>query len=103
MRLVCSATVGRIFEKGPVGVGDFCALVVGQAGDGGFELLHEAGEVVAGVGDGGEAEGGGVPGEGFVEFGDGDVEAVLDFFLEAADDLAAVLEGVGVLDAELDG
>jgi hypothetical protein len=64
--------------------------------------LHESGEVVARVGDGGEAEGGGVPGEGFVEFGDGDVEAVLDFFFQAADDLAAVLEGVSVLDAELD-
>jgi hypothetical protein len=84
------------------GDGDLCAEVFRDADGGGFELMHEAGEVVARAGDGGDAEGGGLPGDGFVHFRDGDVETVGELFFQAADDLAAVLEGVGMLDTKFE-
>ncbi len=71
--------------------------------DGLVDLLELAGEVAGGGGDGGDAEGGAVPDDAFVEFGDGEVEAVAELVLHGAEDLAAVFEGVGVRDFELDG
>ena len=83
------------------GNGDLSTEALGNANGGTFDLLHQSGEIIAGAGDGGDAESGGLPGDGLVHFCDGDVECVPELFLEAAHNLAAVLEGVGVLDAKL--
>jgi hypothetical protein len=91
----------RGIEEVP-GNGDLSAKTSGNAEAGAFDLLHQSGEIIAGAGDGGDAERGGLPGHGFVHFCDGDVECVPELFLETTDDLAAVLEGVGVLDAKLE-
>ena len=66
------------------------------------DLLELSGEVAGGGGDGGDAEGGAVPDDGVVELSDGEVEAVAEFFFHGADDLAAVLEGLGVGDFDLE-
>jgi hypothetical protein len=84
------------------GDGDLCSEVFRNTDGGAFELMHKAGEVVARGGDGGDAEGGGLPGDGLVHFGDGDVEDVGQLFLQAANDLAAVLKGAGMLDTKLE-
>ncbi len=100
--------VGQVQSSLRIGVqivpgdGDLSAEAFGDADGGVLHLTHEAGEVIARAGDGGDAEGGGLPGGGVVHFGDGDVESVGEFLFQAADDLAAILEGVGVLDAEFE-
>ena len=71
--------------------------------DGAVDLLKLAGKVAGGAGDGSDAESGTVPDDAFVEFGDGEVEAVAEPVLHGAEDLAAIFERVGVRDFELDG
>jgi len=92
-----------VVEKVDEGVEDFGGEGVGEAMEGVVDLAHLAGEVGGGAGDGDDAEGGAVPEAGVVELGDPDVEAVAELVFERADDLAAVLEGLGVGDGELDG
>ncbi|HTV08882.1 MAG TPA: hypothetical protein VMD97_07550 [Candidatus Aquilonibacter sp.] len=75
----------------------------GNATGRGLDLVELPGQVTGRAGDSGDAESGAVPDERVVEFGDGDVEAMAEFFLERAHGLAAVLEGVRVLDGELEG
>ena len=95
-----SGVVGEDF--GP-GVGDFGAEAGGVALGGFVDLLDLAGEVGRGRGDGDDAEGGAVPDDAVVQLGDGEVEAVAEFVLEGADDLAAVLEGLGIGDFDFEG
>jgi hypothetical protein len=84
-------------------INDLCAEGGGKAVDGAVDLLDLACEIAGGGGDGGDAEGGPVPDCTFVELGDGEIEGVAEFVLEGANDVAAVLEGLGVWDFELDG
>lgn len=86
-----------------IGVDYFCAEIDNDAVSGAIDLLEESGEVGRGAGDGGHPEGSAVPDGGFVEFGDGDVEGVAELVFEGADDLAAVLEGLGVIDLQFEG
>jgi hypothetical protein len=102
-RRECGFGGGSGFDVIPEGVGEVGAVFVGDAAGGALDLFDEAVEVVAGAGDGDDAEGGGLPGDGFVELGDADVEGLAELVLKGADDLAAVFEGVGVLDAEFEG
>ncbi len=67
------------------------------------DLLELAGEVAGGARDGSDAEGGTVPDDAVVELGDGEIEAMAEPVLHGAEDLAAVFEGLGVGDFELDG
>ena len=82
---------------------DFAAEACAKALGGGLHFTQLAGEVAGGARDGHDADGGAVPDQGFIQFGDGDVEAVAKLFLERAHDLAAVLEGLCVLDAKFEG
>ena len=91
---------GKDFDPG---VEDFGSECVGETVEGVVDLAHLAGEVVGGGGDGDDAEGGAVPEAGVVEFSDAYVEAVAKLVFEGADDLAAVLEGLGVGDGEFEG
>ena len=75
----------------------------GEAAGGGLDLAELAGQVAGRLGDSGNTEGGAVPEYSVVELSDGDIEAVAQFFLEGANDLAAVLEGLRVLDGQLEG
>ena len=94
--------VRSAFEVFPEAVGEFGAQFVGHAAGGSFNFFDELVEVAAGAGDGHDAEGGGAPGDGFVHFGDGDVEALAELVFHGADYLAAILERLGVLNAELE-
>jgi len=67
-----------------------------------IDLLKLSGEVAGRGGDGRDAEGGAVPDDGVVEFGDGEVEAVAELLFHGADDLTAVFEGLGVRDFDLE-
>ena len=49
------------------------------------DLLELAGEIAGGGGDGGDAEGGAVPDDAVVEFGDGEVEAVAELVFHGAE------------------
>src|SRR5258708_37282130 len=53
-------------------------------------------DVLLGVGERDDADGGGLPDVVKIEFSDGDVELATETGFEAAEDLALVLEGVGV-------
>ena len=66
-------------------------------------LLDLAGEIAGGGGDGGYTQGGAVPDDSVVEFGDGEVEAVAELVFEGADDLTAIFKGLRVRDFDLDG
>jgi hypothetical protein len=55
------------------------------------------------VGDGDYAECRRLPGNCSIQFGDGDVEALAELVFHGADDLTAILERLGVLDAKLEG
>ena len=59
-------------------------------------LLKLSSEVAGGGGDGRDAQGGAVPDDGVVEFGDGEVEAVAELVFHGAKDLPAVFEGLSV-------
>jgi len=98
-RVASRLCVGGV-QKIP-GDGDFRAETFGGANRRALDLLHQAGEIIARAGDGGDAEGRRLPGRRFAHFGDRDVETVRQPLLQAADDLPAILEGVGVLDAKL--
>lgn len=101
-----NANLGRVFQRNvtfDIGIEDLAAEADGEAADGRFDLLELAGEISRRGGDGCHAKGCAVPGEGVVELGDGDVEAVAKLVLEGADGLTAVFERVRVLDGELDG
>ena len=74
-----------------------------EAACGGFNLAKLTGQVAGGAGDSRDAKCSAIPDDGVVEFGNGDVEAVAQPFLEGAHDLAAVLEGMCVLDGEFEG
>jgi hypothetical protein len=94
---LCAGFIEEVPGDGDLGAKAFC-----NANGGGFQLLHQTGEVVAGAGDSGDAKGGGLPGGRIIHLGDGDIEAVSQFFFEAANDLAAVFERVSVFDAQLE-
>ena len=68
-----------------------------------FNLLHLSGEVVSRRGNCGNANSCGLPGDRFVQLGNGNVEAVAQLFLEAANHLAAILKRMRVLNTQLDG
>jgi hypothetical protein len=44
-----------------------------------------------------------LPGDGFVQLGNGDVEALAELVFHGANDLAAIFEGLGMFDAEFEG
>ena len=75
----------------------------GEAAGGRFDFAELAGQVAGRLGDSGNTEGGAVPEYSVVELSDRDIEAVAQFFFEGAHDLAAVFEGLRVLDGELEG
>jgi hypothetical protein len=62
----------------------------------GQDMLEGLFDVLFGVGEGNDADGGGLPDVVKIEFGDGDVEFVAEAGFEASEDLPLVLEGVGV-------
>jgi len=93
---------GQLLVEEVPGNGDLCAEAFCNADGGAFELEHESGEVVPRRGDGGDAEGSGLPRDGLIHFCNGDIETVGKLFLQAADDLAAVLEGVSMFDTKLE-
>src|SRR5258708_27631258 len=53
-------------------------------------------DVLFGVGEGDDADGGGLPDVVKIQFSDGDIELTAETGFEAAEDLALVLEGMGV-------
>ena len=79
-----------------VGGEDLGAEGGGDAVHGLVDLMELAGEVAGGGGDGGDAEGGAVPDDSVVEFGDGEVEAVAELVFHRTEDLTAIFEGLGV-------
>src|ERR1043166_7349978 len=83
-------------------VDDVGAGVVGALDGFAFDVFHQAVEVVARGGDGGDADGGALPGVVGIEFGDRDVEARAQPVFQRAQHLAAVLERARRLDAKLD-
>jgi hypothetical protein len=91
------------FDVFPEAVGEFGAEFIGHAAGGSFDFFDELVEVAPRAGDGDDAEGCGLPGHGFVHFGNGDVEVLAQLVFHGTDYLAAVLEGMGVLDAEFEG
>jgi hypothetical protein len=62
----------------------------------GEDVLEGFFDVLLGVGEGDNADGGGLPNVVEIKFGNGDVEFAAETVLEAAEDLALVLEGMGV-------
>jgi hypothetical protein len=62
----------------------------------GEDVLQGFLDMLLGVGESDDADGGGLPNVVKIEFGDGDVEFAAEAGFEAAEDLALVLEGVGV-------
>jgi hypothetical protein len=86
-----------------VGVEDLAAEADGQPAGGRFDFAELTFEIGGGAGDGRSAEGGAVPEERVIKLGDRDVEAVAELVLEGTHDLAAIFEGVRVLDGELKG
>src|ERR1039458_4693278 len=56
-----------VFDIFPERVGEFCTVLVEDAAGGAFDLFNEAVKIVAGAGDGNNAEGGWLPGEGFIQ------------------------------------
>lgn len=93
---------GSAFEVLPEAVGEFSAEFVAHAPGGAFDFFYELVKVAAGTRDGDNTQGGGAPGYSFVHFGDGDVEALAELVLHRADDVTAVFERVGVLNAEFE-
>ena len=94
----------RLFRKDfRIRINDFGPKRGSKTVGGTVDLLKLAGEVAGGAGDGSDAEGGTVPNDAFVEFGDREVEAMAELVLHGAEDLAAVFERVGVRDFKLDG
>jgi hypothetical protein len=97
--MVVSRSAFKVF---PEAVGEFSAEFVGHATGGALDFFDELMQVAARTGDGDDAEGCGSPGYGFIHFGDRDVEGLPELVLYRADHLAAVLERLGVLDAEFE-
>lgn len=85
-----------------VRIKDFRAQLGCKAMDGLVDLVELAGEIAGGGGDGGDAQGGAVPDDAVVEFGDGEVEAVAELVFYRAEDLAAVFQGLSVRDLQFD-
>ena len=104
---ICAARLGDRggsgFEVFPKAVGEFGAVFIGHTARGALHLFDKAVQITARTGDGDDAEGGGLPCDGFVELGNRDVEALAQLILQRADDLAAVLERLRVFDAEFEG
>src|ERR1700761_1196204 len=71
--------------------------------DGLVDLLELAGEIAGGRGDYGDAEGGPVPDDALVKFGDGKVEAVAELVFERTENLTTIFKGLRVRDFEFDG
>ena len=90
-------------DKLPPNIRDLRAEIVCDAVGSVFDLLHLAGEVVSRGGNRGDTDSCRLPRHGFVKLGDRDVESVGELFLQTANDLAAILERVRVLNAQLDG
>lgn len=78
-------------------------MVVGDTRGGALDILHQAIEIVAGIGNCGNANGGTIPYWTGFEFRDGDVEAGAYPVLQAADDLAFILEGLRGFDVDFEG
>src|SRR5271168_1499703 len=98
-----SATRFLAVQEFPPDIDCLRAQIVSDAIGRIFHLAHESREVITGTGNSGDANGSRLPGDGLVHFGDRDIEAMAELFLEAADDLAAILERLRVLNAQLDG
>lgn len=94
---------GSGVEVVPEGVGQLGTEFIGHAAGGAFDLVDQALEIGAGAGDGNDAQGRCLPGDSFVELGDGDIKVVAQLVLEGADDLTPVFEGLGVFDTKLEG
>jgi hypothetical protein len=93
----------RLFRQDfRIRINDFGPKRGSKTVDSAVDLLKLAGEVAGRAGDGGDAQGGTVPDDALVEFGDGKVEAVAELVLHGAEDLTAVFEGLGVRDFKLD-
>src|ERR1019366_7648133 len=88
------------FDVFPEGIGQLGAMLVEHASGCALHFFDEAVEVVAGAGDGNNADGGRLPGDPLVHFGHRDVEALLQLVLEGAHDLPPVFERPGMLDAD---
>ncbi len=93
-------SVSEIFDER---IGDVGAVVVGDAGGGAFDILHQPVEIVARIGDADHADGGAVPEFRGVEFCDGDVEARAQPVFQAAYDLPAIFDGLRGFDVEFEG
>lgn len=93
---------GSAFHVLPERVVKLGAMLVEDAARGALDFLDQAVEVIAGAGDGHHANGGRLPGDGFIHFGNRDIEALAQLVLEGADHLTPVLEGLGVLDADFE-
>ncbi len=66
------------------------------------DVLQGLFDVLFGIGESDDADGGGLPDVLKIQFGDGDVEFAAEAVLEAAEDLALVLKGVGIREAEFE-
>ena len=90
----------EIFDKR---IGNIGAVIVGDASGGALHILHKAIEVVAGIGDADDADGGAVPEFGGIEFSDGNVETGAQPVFQAADDLATIFDRLRRFDVEFEG
>lgn len=99
---ICSDSQGRleVFDKR---IGHVGAIIVGDAGGGAFNVLHQAVEIIAGRGNADYANGGAIPEFGGVEFRDRNVERVAQFIFQAAHDLATVFDGLGRFNVKFEG
>ena len=85
------------------GIGHFCTVVVSDAHSRTLHFSYQAVEIVAGVGDAHDANGGTIPEFGPIEFCDRNVEAGPQLVLQAPHNLPAVLKRVRSFDVEFEG
>ena len=89
----------EIFHKG---IGDLCAVVVGDSCRRALNILHQAVEVVARVRNADDADGGAIPEFSGIKFGDRHVETGAQPIFQATHDLAPVFNGLGSFDVEFE-
>src|SRR5215813_10214897 len=86
-----------------VAVGEFGAIVVCYAAGSAFHLLHQSAEVIARAGNTNYSDRRSLPQVGFIEFGNGHIEALAELVLQAAQYLVFVLERLCAFYAEFQG
>src|ERR1017187_10086546 len=91
------------FDVFPEGICQLGAMLGEHASGCALNFFDYAVELIAGAGDGNDADGGGLPGDGFVLLRNRNVEALSQLVLEGAHDLPPVLERPGMLDADFKG